>query len=163
MKNRTWTNGDWEPKADILLSELKASKEAYATCIQADIYPQKRPYFEKIYEQRAVFYTILREEFNLLWHKEKDGSMTLPDPIFEPMERRILEEKLTDRELDLLIVQKEQKLLDLYQKLLIYDWPNVTKAFLQSQAEQLNDEIYALQLDLAIKGENAVSKTAGSL
>lgn len=162
MKNRKWANGDLEERAYILLSELKASKEAYATCVQADVYPQKRPYFEKSYEQRAVFYTILREEFILLGHTEKSEPMT-SDPIFGPMERRILEERLSDRELDMLIVHKEQRLLNLYQEVLIYDLPNVTMAFLQSQAEQLNDNLYALRLNLAVTSENVVSKTAGSL
>ncbi len=153
---------DWKLAAKSLLFELEASKKAYASFIQADIFPHKRPYFEKSYRERSTFGDRLHYEFNVVAYESHSPSIRTNEPIFGPMELNVLEGNLTNGVLDKLIVQKEEELLALYQKLVSYDLPNITVALLQSQAETLNNNLLALKLDLRINirkhSENMIGK-----
>lgn len=151
MKNSGFQNENCGAKADFLLSELTISEKAYATFVQADIYPHKRPYFLKNHFQRAAFTRVLLDEFETLGHRTTTKTNKGANAIFEPLERQVLEGNLSDSELDTLVINREQELLILYQDLLACDLPNVTSAILQSQAEQLNNSLQALKTDLRIK------------
>lgn len=146
-------------EVEFLFSELEASEKAYASFIQADIYPHKRPYFEKSYRQRTAFTAILRDEFETIGYSTSAPSKNPAHTIFEPMEHQVLEDNLGEAKLDSLIVEKEEELLLLYQKVLARDLPNVTLAILQSQAGQLNNNLQELRTDLLKTGKRDQATT----
>ncbi|WP_339709173.1 hypothetical protein [uncultured Kriegella sp.] len=137
----------WEDRAENLLAEIRAAKKAYSVFVTSDRYPHKQHFFKKQYFRLKAFVSILEDEMETV-----NGSNRLENPndqhIFEKMEFQILEGNLTDVEVDTLIVQKEQELLILYQEVLGLYIPDVTKAILQSQAEELNNDLQKSKADL---------------
>ena len=91
------------------------------------------------------------EEYYVLTGAKPTSSEVENESIFKPIERKFLEETLTDREIDELIYDKERDLLLVYQSVLANpDLPGTTNAILQSQAEELNSLTQGLLLDYRI-------------
>lgn len=137
----------WEDSAENLLAEIQAAKKAYSVFVTSDRYPHKQHFFKKQYFRLKAFARVLEDEM-----KTVNGTNKLErrndDHIFEKMEFQILEGNLTDVEVDTLIAQKEQELLILYQEVLSLYIPGVTKAILQAQAEELNNDLQRSKADL---------------
>lgn len=134
-----------------LLTEIKDGEKVYGTLVTADVYPQKRPYFKKRHFKMADDAKVLERELNTI----TNGHYTKPDPregtIFGPMETMVLERSMTHRELEILLVHKEQELVQSYQRVLAHaNLSNVTLAILQSQAEDLNNLLLGLKIDTAV-------------
>lgn len=145
-------NTNWRSDIDNLLAEIKAAEHVYGTLVAADVHPNKRPYFKKRHFTLAQDGKVLKEEFNTITGGKFPRSDRYKERIFEPLETMILEQPLNNGEVDALIVQKEQELVQLYQKVLARPiHSEVTVAILQSQAEELNNLLLGLKIDLQVK------------
>lgn len=146
------TNNEGTTRLEKVLMDIKAGEKAYGTLVTADVYPHKRPYFKKRHFKMADDAKVLERELNTI----TNGQYTRPDSttkggIFEPMETMALERSMTRKELDVLILHKEQELVESYQQVLDHpNLPNVTMAILQAQAEDLNNLLLGLKIDTAV-------------
>ena len=142
-------NEQWPIDLENLIIEIMVAEKVYGTIIQADRHPHKSPYFKKRHFKLQRFAHNLSEEFYILEGRKPSVSEKANLAIFNS--RNFLEDKMTDRELDFLIMEKEQALSVQYQKVLAYNsLPATTNAILQSQAEELNNLIQELLLDYKI-------------
>ena len=72
-------------------------------------------------------------------------------PVFNSLESDFSKANATEREVDLLLLEKELDLIVMYQRVLAHrELPNVTAAILSSQAADLNVNRQALQLNYRI-------------
>lgn len=145
-------NTNWISGIDHLLAEIRTAEYAYGTLVTADVYPSRRPYFKKRHFQLAQHGKVLEEELNTITGGKFPTSDRGKARIFEPLETTILEQPLDRDEVDALLVQKEQELVQLYQEVLSRPiHSTVTSAILQSQAEELNNLLLGLRIDLQVK------------
>lgn len=145
-------NKDWVTSIENLLVEVKAAEKVYGTLVTADVYPHKRPYFKKRHFKMAYNGMVLEDELDTITGGQYSKPDTAKGSIFEPMETMILEKSMSNDEVDALILQKEQELVQSYQKVLTYqNLPEVTIAILQSQAEEVNNLLLELKIDLQIE------------
>lgn len=140
-------NYDWLTSMESLLAEVKTAGKVYGTLVTADVYPHKRPYFKKRHFKMAFNAMVLEDELDTIAEGQYSKPDTTKGSIFKPMETMILEQSMSNDEVDALILQKEQELVHSYQKVLAYpDFPEVTIAILQSQAEEVNNLLLGLKI-----------------
>lgn len=145
-------NNDWVTSIENLLVEVKDAEKAYGTLVTADVYPHKHPYFKKRHFKMAYNAMVLEDELDTITEGQYSKPDTTKGSIFAPMETMILEKSMSNDEIDALILQKEQELVQFYQKVLTYrNLPNVTTAILQSQAEEVNNLLLGLKIDLQVE------------
>lgn len=141
-----------------LVKELMASEKVYGTLAQSDRYPKKRPYFQKRRVKQQRFAQISNDEFFVIKGQNPVEPEKSDTSIFNSLERKLSGDTLTEKEVDLLIMEKEQDLIVLYQRVLAHKGlPGTTEALLQSQVEELNGSLYGLRLDYHI---NSITKPA---
>lgn len=142
----------WTKKIDDLLCEVITSKETYNELSRTEDIPQKQQFFKQQAQQRQRFEKILSDEILALndggvVKRRKEGIC-----VFDAVAAKVNSGDLTAIEVDRLILQKEQALLTKYQEILAFkDLPDVTAALLQSQAEDMNDIIQKLKLELNLE------------
>ncbi|HZJ18852.1 MAG TPA: hypothetical protein VFD35_00680 [Pricia sp.] len=145
------TENAWDVQLENLLTEIRASEKAYGTLVQSDRYPRFRPFFKKRYFRQQHSRMILDEEFEVIKGRSAKETGPKSNLIFSSLENRLLEDKMTDREIDALIIRSEEELLLKYQQVLSHpELPNVTDALLQSQAEEGNNLLQGLRTDYQI-------------
>lgn len=145
------TENAWDVQLENLLTEIRASEKAYGTLVQSDRYPRFRPFFKKRYFKQQHSRMILDEEFEVIKGRKAKENGPKSNLIFSSMENRLLEDKMTDREIDAIIIRSEEELLLKYQQVLSHaELPNVTDALLQSQAEEGNNMLQGLRTDYKI-------------
>lgn len=141
-------NEKWDVKLERLIAEIIDSEKIYGTLVQSDRYPRQRPLFKRRHFKQQHNSHILTDEFHTIIGRDLTKPQTLPEPIFKSMQTTLLEKNLTDSEVAILIIAKEQALLRLYQDVLTYpELPNTTNAIVQAQAEDLNNTLQGLRLD----------------
>ncbi|MFC4096134.1 hypothetical protein [Euzebyella saccharophila] len=140
-------------RLESIYSELISAESIYATLIQADRFPHKRPYFKHRYFQYGTFAKNLHEEVvAVTGHKPLRNAVNEDTSIYKSIESSILEESLTVQEVDALVVKTEKKLISRYQQVLKYsELSNTTQAILESQVEELNNEWQKLRSNLQIE------------
>ncbi len=145
-------NERWDQTLEKLVIEVSASEKVYGTLVQSDRYPQYRPYFQKRYfKQQHSAHILVDELYNVKGEKPLEPDVPY-ESIFSSLENRLLEDTMTDHKVDVLLISKEQELVLFYQRVLAHpELPGVTNAILQSQAEELNNMLYALRLDQRVK------------
>lgn len=144
------TTQKWDTLLERLIAEIQASEKVYGTLVQSDRHPGHQPYFNKRFFKQQHSAHLLAEEFRTITGRE----LTVPkkdDTIFATLQSKLLEQNLSDSEVDVLIIAKEQELVVLYQKVLLNsELPNTTGAILQSQAEEQNQLLHGLRLDYRV-------------
>lgn len=140
-------------RLESIYSELNTAESIYATLIQSDRFPHKRPYFKHRHIQYGTYAKNLHEEIvAVTGHKPLPNVVNEDHSIYKSLEGPILEEPLTAQEVDALIVTTEKKLISRYQQVLKYsELPNTTQAILESQVEELNNEWQKLRSNLQIE------------
>ncbi|WP_373518002.1 hypothetical protein [Pricia sp.] len=153
----TRTENAWNAQLQDLITQIWASERAYGTLVQSDRYPRFRPFFNKRYFKQQHSRLILDEEFEVIEGRKAKESSPNNNLIFSSVENRLLEDKMTDREIDALIIRSEEELLLKYQQVLAHpELPNVTDALLQSQAEEGNNMLQGLRTDYQINHKRPV-------
>ena len=142
----------WREELEYLIAEVMASKKAYGALTNSDRHPHKQAYFKKRFKRQQYFGEVLKEEFRVQNIGTKEQLENTHAPIFSSFENDLLEDSMTDKKVDLLILEKEQDLIVIYQRVLAHiELPGLTNAILQSQAEELNGMRQGLLLDYRIK------------
>ncbi|CAM3573846.1 hypothetical protein [Zobellia roscoffensis] len=152
----TWKNALHE-----LITEMVAAEKVYGTLIQSDRYPTYQTYFKKRHFEQGDFTKILTDEYHAVTERKLIDPFTTDQPIFKPMERQLLEENLTDAQVNVLVTDKEQTLVLQYQNILAFSgMPKTTNALLQSQAEDINSTLQKLRMDYNTKYKTGPVKTS---
>ncbi|WP_276165333.1 hypothetical protein [Zobellia alginiliquefaciens] len=151
----------WKNELHRLITEMVAAEKVYGTLIQSDRYPTYQAYFKKRHFEQGDFTKILTDEYRAVTERKIIEPFTTDQPIFAPLERQHLEENLTEAQINVLITDKEQALVLLYQSLLAFSgMPKTTNALLQSQAEDMNSTVQKLQMDYNTKYKSGPLKTS---
>ncbi|OWW26219.1 hypothetical protein B4Q04_00610 [Zobellia sp. OII3] len=150
----------WENALNELVAQTKACEHTYGTLIQSDRYPTWQTYFKKRHFEERDFDKILADEYYAVNENKVVPDIRTETPIFEPLEKQLLEKNLSDREVIVLITANEEALVLQYQNLLAFDkLPKTTSALLQSQAEDLNSTIQSLRMDYNTKYRTGPTET----
>ncbi|SIS42754.1 hypothetical protein SAMN05421766_101886 [Zobellia uliginosa] len=138
----------WENALHELVAETVAAERAYGSLIRSDRYPSYHAYFKKRHFEQRDFAKILTDEYHSVTERKMVAPFTGESPIFTPLEKQVLEDHLSDAQINVLITDREEALVLGYQKLLSLNGvPKTTKALLQSQAENLNSTLQKLRMD----------------
>ncbi|CAM4146815.1 hypothetical protein [Zobellia nedashkovskayae] len=150
----------WENALNELIAQAHACERTYGTLIQSDRYPTWQAYFKKRHFEEKDFEKILADEYHAITQNEIPNSIQTDTPIFESVEKQLLEKNLSDREVNVLLTANEQDLVLHYQNLLAFNnLPKTTSALLQSQAEDLNNTIQSLKMEYNTKYKTGTIKT----
>lgn len=129
-----------------LMAELTASKDNFATFIQADIYPHWREHFEHVFRERKKFVAALAREMEQVIQVPQLEASTFYS---RSIAKQVLEKSLTPWELDEVLIQYELELVKLYRYALLFKgWPESTKTLLETQVEALHQDSRELPLNL---------------
>jgi hypothetical protein len=151
---------DWVKDTGKLIIVMKAIENAYATFVLSDRFPIKNTYFLKRHLELKHFAQIIDEELDLFTYSKPENTILENKPSLMWFEQILLEEPLSDLEVDCLIMNKELELLAMYQAVLSNKMlPNGFKTIIQSQTEELNNLLQTLKLEYRIMERNKVSKT----
>ena len=145
----------WVTTLEELLCEIVASKEAYEEMSLTEELERKRIFFMQQAAQRKEFEKNLREEIVAVKeggvYKLKKDSPCIYDGVAATVGSR----NLTAIEVDRLILLREKDLIKKYQEVLNHkNLPDTTDAILQAQAEDINDIIQKLVLELNLEENN---------
>lgn len=142
----------WESRMENLLCEIKSSKTAYIKLSEQHKYPQKEPFFKQQAAQRMDFEKIFGDELSTVEEKEFVFDGKEKHYIFDTVANTVADGNLSDIALDRLILQKEQDLIKKYQEVLSYSHiPDATAAIFQAQAEDMNNTVLKLRVDLNLE------------
>src|SRR5690606_7147669 len=144
----------WETRMENLLREIRASKEAYIKLSEQHKYPQKESFFKQQAEQRMEFEKVFGDELSTVDEEGYVSDCMDREHIFDTVVSTVANGNLSDVALDRLILQKEQELIEKYQEVLSYSQiPEATSAILQAEAEDMNNMVLKLRVDLNLEAK----------
>jgi len=144
----------WETRMENLLCEIRASKEAYIKLSEQHKYPQKESFFKQQAEQRMDFEKVFGDELSTVEEEGYVSDCMDREHIFDTVVSTVANGNLSDVALDRLILQKEQELIEKYQEVLSYSQiPEATSAILQAEAEDMNNMVLKLRVDLNLEAK----------
>ena len=152
METMGMSKKQWETKMEGLLREIKASEQAYIKLSRQGKYPQRESFFKQQAAQRTDFAKIFADELATVEDSDFVFDSREKPYIFDTVASTVANGDPSDIALDRLILQKEQELIEKYQEVLSYSYiPDATAAIVQAQAEDINNTILKLKVDLNLE------------
>lgn len=147
----------WEKKMENLLCEIKSSAEAYIQLSGQHGYPQKESFFKQQAAQRMDFEKIFGDELTTVEKETFINDCRNTPHIYDTVVETVVNDNLSDIALDRLILEKERELITKYQEVLSYAHiPDATAAILQAQAEDMNNTLLKLRVDLNLEEKKII-------
>ncbi|MBU2996923.1 hypothetical protein KO500_10775 [Cellulophaga baltica] len=134
-----------------LYQETIDSENVFATLVQSDRHPRHQKYFERRLITQRKFSKAILEEIKTIKYNYAPTTLEDKHHIYNPMLSQLLERNIEGFDVDKLLIEREQLLISYYQKVLSdAKLPEVTRAKLQSQAEDLNSNLQIIELNLGV-------------
>ncbi len=134
-----------------LYQETIDSENVFATLVQSDRHPRHQKYFERRLIKQRQNSKIILEEIKTVKYNYIPTTLNQEHHIYNKMLSQLLEKNIEGFDVDNLLIEKEQHLISYYQKVLEESiLPEVTRAKLQAQAEDLNSNLQNMHLNLGI-------------
>ncbi len=133
-----------------LLSEIIASADAYDRLAAANHYQASNLFFRLQQQQRIRFAHLLAHEYHMV-HKVNWSDHPVAEHAYIHFPPALADGSMDPLKVEAWVIEKEQALVHSYQRVLAtLDLPGVTYALLQSQAEEINNTLLKLRVDLRI-------------
>jgi hypothetical protein len=133
-----------------LMSEIIASADAYDRLASADNYPAGNLFFRQHQQQRTRFAHLLAHEYHVI-HRESWSNYPVAEHAYIHFPPALEDGSLDPLEMEAWVIEREQELVLSYQRVLTTaGLPSVTYALLESQAEDINNTLLKLRVDLKI-------------
>lgn len=139
-----------------LLSEIIASADAYDRLAAANHYPASNLFFRHQQQQRTRFAHLLAQEYHVI-HKVSWNNYPVSEHAYIHFPPALTDGNMEPLDVEAWVIEKEQELVFSYQRVLTRtDLTDVTYAILESQAEEINNTLQKLHMELRIHSHAVV-------